>query len=140
VDWEGCVWPEGEKADRRRILAALRAVVEPDPKDWSDPQTMVQVAVGNPHRGSLYPAAVPMTDLLLLIAREYPGRPRAVALNVLEDWWGLFEVEPKSEAGVIPAIVERITAARPFLESIPDAEDLLEEMTRDWTGEAPPSS
>lgn len=51
-------------------------------------------AVGNDHRGTLYPAAVPAVHVLLKVIRDLPGKPRIEALGVLLDWWGCFAPEP----------------------------------------------
>ncbi|GAA4605053.1 hypothetical protein BJY16_005234 [Actinoplanes octamycinicus] len=127
VRWAAFPWPESRAGNEKNILAALRAVLAPNPKDWSDAGTMVRCAVGNDHRGSLYPAALAMVDILLFIAREYPGEPRCVALSVVADWWGGYEpehgFESFAEAGgatvaVIPAIVQKMTDAIPLLQTI----------------------
>lgn len=93
VDWAAFPWPEPGDGNRRHILGALRAVVEPHPKDWTDAGTLVRSAVGNDHRGTIYPAAVAMTEQLLIVARDYPGDPRCVALGVLDQWWSGFQPE-----------------------------------------------
>ncbi|RSN60636.1 hypothetical protein DMH01_15190 [Amycolatopsis sp. WAC 04182] len=51
-------------------------------------------AVGNDHRGTLYPAAVPAVSVLLKVIRHLPGKPRIEALGVLLDWWGCFAPKP----------------------------------------------
>lgn len=121
VDWAAFPWPHPGDYDRKLILAALRAV---EHGDRPDPATLVRGAVGNDHRGTIYPAAVAMTEQLLAIAEHHPGRPRLVALTVLEDWWGGYEPEHGLHAyddaggtrrGVIPEIARRVTAASGLL-------------------------
>src|SRR4051794_14408826 len=73
VDWAAFPWPDPATYDRRRILGALRAVIVPHPMDWADAGTLVRCAVGNDHRGTLYPAAVAMAEKLLMVAERYPG-------------------------------------------------------------------
>lgn len=125
--WAAFPWPDPRDHDEVRILAALRAVMEPARKDWSDAGTLVRFAVGNDHRGTIYPAAVAMADVLLFIAKEYPGTPRHVALSVLDDWWGGYEPEDGFESfvdtdgariAIIPAIVRQLTDATDLLNHI----------------------
>ena len=127
VDWAAFPWPDPGDYDRRKILSALRAVVAPHPKDWTDAGTLVRFAVGNDHRGTVYPAAVAMAEKLLMVAESYPGHPQWVALAVLEAWWGGYEPEvgfssyvdaDGSRLGVIPEIARRITGAAPLLTRI----------------------
>jgi hypothetical protein len=117
VDWAAFPWPEPASYHRPRILAALRAVVEPRRKDWSDPVTIVEYTVGNGHAGTVYPAALAMTGQLLAVAESYPGEPRRRALRVLADWWGGYLAEPGLESFVddsgvrivlLPALAGRI--------------------------------
>lgn len=92
-----------------------------------DPGHAVRSAVGNDHAGTLYPAAVIGTDVLLDIIARYPGPPRNIALGVLLDWWGCFQPEPGFESyidqvgqtvHVIPAIVRRVRLAVGTLQGI----------------------
>ncbi|MEV4399582.1 hypothetical protein [Nonomuraea sp. NPDC049607] len=85
-----------------------------------DPGHAIRSAIGNDHAGTLYPAAVIGTDVLLDIIVRYPGPPRKIALAVLLDWWGCFQPEPGFESytdqggqtvHVIPAIVQRVRLA-----------------------------
>jgi hypothetical protein len=133
VEWAAFPWPDPGTYDRRQILSALRAVVAPHPKDWADAGTLVRLAVGNDHRGTVYPAAVAMTEKLLTVAESYPGDPRWVALTVLESWWGGYETEvgftsyvgaDGSRLGVIPEIARRIVDAAALLTRI--AEEVSE--------------
>jgi hypothetical protein len=127
VRWAAFPWPDTRADNEEHILAALRAVMKPSRKDWSDAGTLVRFSVGNDHRGSIYPAAVAMTEILLFIAREYTGEPRRVALSVLEDWWGGYEPEGGFESfvngdgariPVIPAIMRQIIGATSLLNDI----------------------
>lgn len=140
VDWAAFPWPEPGDYDRRQILSALRAVIRPDPADWSDPGTLVRFAVGNDHRGTVYPAAVAMTDVLLKIAAACPGEPRRVALDVLEAWWSGFEPEhgfasyvdaAGHRVAVLPEIARRVTAATDLLTGI-EARALLTVIPLGW--------
>jgi hypothetical protein len=130
VDWAAFPWPDPPGCDKRKILAALRAVIAPSPKDWTDAATLVRFSVGNDHGGIVYPGAVAMTEKLLVIAESYPGQPQWVALVVLESWWGGYEPETGFSSyvdadgrrlGVIPEIARRITDAAGLLTRI--AED-----------------
>ncbi|MFI0411378.1 hypothetical protein [Actinomadura sp. 3N508] len=85
--------------------------------------------VGNDHGGTLYPAAVMAVERLLEIVRDVPGPPRELALNIILDWWGTFQAEPGFEEfelpdgtvmQTVPAIMERVSAARPMLQAIVD--------------------
>ncbi|MFI6789979.1 hypothetical protein ACIBG4_21915 [Nonomuraea sp. NPDC050383] len=106
-----------------------------------DPGHAVRSAVGNDHAGTLYPAAVIGTDVLLDIIARHPGRPRNVALGVLLDWWGCFQPEPGFESyvgqegetvQVIPAIVRRVRLAVGMLQVIAEqdsgARGLIQEL------------
>lgn len=124
VDWAAVPWPDPRDYDRTRILRALRAVAQPHRNDWTDAATMVRCVVGNDHRGTIYPAAVAMTEQLLTIVDSYPGSPRSVALAVLEHWWSGYEPESGFESyvdargvrvGVIPEVARRITQAAALL-------------------------
>lgn len=103
----------------------------------------VRSAVGNDHAGTLYPAAVAGTDVLLEIIAKHPGPPRNAALGVLLDWWGCFQPEPGFESytdqkgqtiDVIEAIVERVRQAvdplRVIAEQDPNARGLIRELIR----------
>ncbi|MGV9382067.1 hypothetical protein ACWDRB_40085 [Nonomuraea sp. NPDC003707] len=103
----------------------------------------VRSVVGNDHAGTLYPAAVAGTDVLLEIIVKHPGPPRQAALCVLLDWWGCFQPEPGFEAytgqqgetiDVIAAIVERVGQAtgalRMIAERDPNTRGLIRELIR----------
>lgn len=136
VDWAAFPWPEPGDDNPAQIRSALRAVVEPHRKDWADPATMVRFAVGNDHRGTVYPAAVAMTGQLLMIIENHRRGPRWWALAVLESWFGGYEPETGFESyadasgariAVIPELERRIRAADGMLtrvaadESDPDS-------------------
>jgi hypothetical protein len=138
VDWASFPWPEPGTYDRAAILRALRAVMSPHPRDWSDPATMVRFAVGNDHRGTVYPAAVAMTSQLLTIAADFPGDPRQVALCILDEWWSGYEPETGFESypdadgtrvAVIPEMARRIAGATDLLTRIATRSPTLAEAT-----------
>ena len=138
VDWASFPWPAPATYDRKAILRSLRAVMAPHPRDWSDPATMVRVAVGNDHRGTVYPAAVAMTEQLLTIVKDYPGDPRQVALCVLDDWWSGYEPEQGFESyltpngtrvAVLPEIARQVTDATDLLTQIATQSPIPEEAT-----------
>jgi hypothetical protein len=127
VDWAAFPWPPPGDVDRARILAALRAVVDATPATWNEAATMVRFAVGNEHRGTVYPAAVAMTEQLLAVAERYPGTARWVALSVLEAWWSGYGPETRLASyvdargvrvAVLPEIERRIAAATGLLTMI----------------------
>jgi hypothetical protein len=106
--------------------------------------------VGNDHAGTLYPAAVAGTDVLLEIITEHPGLPRQTALCVLLDWWGCIQPEPGYESytdhegetiDVITAIVERVRQAVGTPQTIAEqdsnarglARELLRAQGQGWT-------
>ncbi|GAA3149187.1 hypothetical protein [Nonomuraea roseoviolacea] len=110
----------------------------------------IRSALGNDHAGTLYPAAVAGTDLLLEVIADHPGLPRRIALCVLLDWWGCFQPEPGFESytgqegetiDVIAAIVERVGRAAGTLRAIaerdPDTRGLIRELitahSHGWT-------
>jgi hypothetical protein len=134
VDWDAIPWPEPGGCDRRRILQALRAVVEPHRRDWNDPITMMEYTVGNGHSGTVYPAALAMIGQLLIVVEHYPGLPRQTALQILADWWGGYAPERGLESYVdrsgtrialLPAMAQRIADAAGLfahiVESDPDS-------------------
>lgn len=103
----------------------------------------IRSAVGSDHAGTLYPAAVAGTDVLLEIIAKHPGPPRNAALGVLLDWWGTFQPEPGFESYidqkgeriyVIAAIVERVRQAvdplRAIAEQDSNARGLIRELIR----------
>jgi hypothetical protein len=127
VDWAAFPWPRPDDCDVPKILNALRAVVDARPTDWDQAARMVRFAVGNEHRGTVYPAAVAMTEQLLAVAARYPGTPRWVALGVLESWWSGYGPEPGLATyfdadgiwvGVLWEIQRRIAGASELLASI----------------------
>ncbi|MFE5567396.1 hypothetical protein ACFQ68_20595 [Amycolatopsis japonica] len=86
-------------------------------------------AVGNDHRGTLYPAAVPAVSVLLKVIRDLPGKPRIEALGVLLDWWGCFAPEPGyariqddegRPVGVTEAVERQIRNAAAVLRTVAD--------------------
>ena len=146
VDWAsipGPVWYRPEDVPR-----AFRDVIR---ATWKDREAGHDIysAVGNDHAGTLYPAAVLGTDVLLHIIAAGPGMPRNTALAVLLDWWGGFTPEPGWEtytdpAGqrveIIPAIIGRVAASADVLRKIAEEDTqarglvraLLRGLSRGW--------
>ncbi|MFD8532443.1 hypothetical protein ACFV0L_34010 [Streptosporangium canum] len=62
----------------------------------------LRYAVTNDHAGTLYPAAVPATGVLLRSIDKRLGAPRQEALNTLLDWWGWLS-EPGFETYADPS-------------------------------------
>lgn len=127
VNWAAFPWPRPEDCDLERILGALRAVVDARPTDGADAATKVRFAVGSEYRATVWPAAVAMTEQLLIVARAYPGTPRWVALSVLESWWGGYGPEPRlatyvddtgASVGVLWEIQRRVGGAAGLLTQI----------------------
>jgi hypothetical protein len=148
VDWAAVPGPAWYRPDtvEQAFAGLLRASLRDE-----DYGGGVRSAVGNDHAGTLYPAAVAATEVLLGIIAERPDGPRRAALSVLLDWWGVFHPEPGFEAftdtdgrtvHVVPAIVERIRQAAPVLEEVaahdPGNRRLVRELTaalgRGWSG------
>lgn len=130
---------------------AFRALIR---TTWGgeDPGRGIRSAVGNDHGGTLYPAAVAGTGVLLHIIIDCPGAPRNAALCVLLDWWGCFQPEPGFEAytdqngnrvEVIPAIMRQVGQAADTLRVIAEHDtqarglirELLRSLDRGWTVE-----
>ncbi|RSN19900.1 hypothetical protein DL990_40755 [Amycolatopsis sp. WAC 01416] len=93
-------------------------------------------AVGNDHRGTLYPAAVPAVSVLLRVIRDLPGKPRIEALGVLLDWWGCFAPEPgyastQDDDGLPVEVTE--AAER----QIRTSADVLRTVAGDWSDGSP---
>lgn len=95
VDWSAIPGPPEYRPDQ--VMRAFRALLNPSAEDWSDAGHMMRVAVGSDCGGTIYPAAVEATLAMLEIIAGYPGRPRAVALGVLLDWWAGFDPHPGYE-------------------------------------------
>jgi hypothetical protein len=81
-------------------------------------------AVSNDHAGTLYPAAVPATAVLLEVIAAHPGPARQEALDTLLDWWGCFTDDPGFEVyddpergpvGVCEGVTKRVRSAEALL-------------------------
>jgi hypothetical protein len=93
--WPAIPGPPEYRPDH--VVRAFQALLHPAAEDWSDAGTMMRFAVGNDCGGSIYPAAVEATRVMLDLIAAYPGEPRTVALYVLLDWWAGFDPEPGYE-------------------------------------------
>ncbi|MEV4890607.1 hypothetical protein AB0K48_14555 [Nonomuraea sp. NPDC055795] len=143
VDWAAIPGPEWYQPETvPEAFAALRGDREQG--------AHIRSVIGNDHAGTLYPAAVAGTDILLEIIAEHPGPPRQTALCVLLDWWGCFQPEPGFETfidpegetvDVIAAIVERVGRAAGTLRVIAKRDsharglilELLRAQSQGWT-------
>ena len=93
VDWSavpGPVWYRPEAA--ARAVEQLAASKTPDGAALAIGRLYDAVCVDG--AGTLWPAAVPAVGLLLKVVRDWPGKPRIEALDVLLDWWGCFQAAP----------------------------------------------
>ncbi|MFI6389314.1 hypothetical protein [Nonomuraea sp. NPDC050540] len=143
VDWAAIPGPEWYRPEAvPEAFAALRGDREQG--------THIRSVIGNDHAGTLYPAVVAGTDVLLGIIAEHPGPARQTALCVMLDWWGCFQPEPGFETfigaegesvDVIAAIVERVGRAAGTLRVIAERDsnarslirELLKAQSQGWT-------
>ena len=93
-------------------------------------------AVGNDHAGTLYPAAVPATGILIEVVRDMPGKPRSEVLGVLLDWWGCFAPEPGYAVyqGADGLPVDLLDAVE---RQVRDATGVLRDVAEDWSDGSP---
>ena len=84
----------------------------------------IRSLAGNDHAGTLYPAAVYVTRVLLCIIGRSTGASRGVATNLLLDWWGVFSPESGYEVfnaldgqrvGLIKSLVDTVLDGREAL-------------------------
>lgn len=88
----------------------------------------LRYAVTNDHAGTLYPAAVPATGVLLWAIDERPGGPWQEALNALLDWWGCvpepgfetYENPVTGSVGLVEGIMSRVRDATDTLRRVAD--------------------
>ncbi|MGC5009839.1 hypothetical protein ACLQ2R_03645 [Streptosporangium sp. DT93] len=121
----GPAWYRPEAAQ-----AAMEALAQSaDSRQAARALADLRYAVTNDHAGTLCPAAVPATSVLLEAIGERPGRPRQEALNALLDWWGCFHPEPGFETyedplagavGLVGGIVGRVRGATDILRRVAD--------------------
>ncbi|MBE3016342.1 hypothetical protein IL992_45460 [Microbispora sp. NEAU-D428] len=149
VDWAAIPGPKWYSP--QCVAEAFRALMR---TTWADQDrgSGIRSAVGNDHAGTLYPAAVAGTDVLLHIISTCPGAPRNAALCVLLDWWGCFQPEPGFEAytdqdghrvEIIPAIMQRVEQAADTMRVIAEHDtrarglvrELLRSLNRGWVVE-----
>ncbi|GGK61963.1 hypothetical protein Ppa06_60860 [Planomonospora parontospora subsp. parontospora] len=93
----------------------------------------LRYAVTNDHAGTLYPAAVPATSVLLEAIGERPGPPRQEALNALLDWWGCFHPEPGFGTYVDPS-AGSVGLIEGIMRCVRDATDMLHRVADDPSG------
>lgn len=146
VDWAAIPGPRWYRPET--VADAFTALLR-STRDDLDRGGGIRSAVGNDHAGTLYPAAVAGTDVLLEVVTEHPGLPRQTALCVLLDWWGCFQPEPGYESftdhegetiDVITAIVARVEQAVGTLKTIAEqdsnarglARELLRAQSQGW--------
>ncbi|MFF4416667.1 hypothetical protein ACFYY8_29440 [Streptosporangium sp. NPDC001559] len=127
VDWSripGPRWYHPENAQAAVEALARSASAQQAARALAD----LRYAVTNDHAGTLYPAAVPATGVLLRAIDERPGAPRQEALNALLDWWGCFP-EPGFETyedpltgsvGLVEGIMSRVHHATNVLRHVAD--------------------
>ncbi|MET8864359.1 hypothetical protein ABZW11_15580 [Nonomuraea sp. NPDC004580] len=124
VDWAAIPGPRWYQPET--VADAFTALLRGAGNDLNS-GSGIRSTLGNDHAGTLYPAAVAGTDVLLKIVTEHPGVPRQAALWVLLDWWGCFLPEPGYEVytgrdgntiDVIAAIIERVRQTVETLEAI----------------------
>jgi hypothetical protein len=140
IDWAALPGPRWYRPEA--VAEAFANLLTTTPNDL-DQGGGIRSAVGNDHAGTLYPAAVTGTDVLLEIIANHPGPPRNTALGVLLDWWGCFQPEPGFESYtdqkgetiyVIAAIVGRVRQAVGLLQVIAEqdsnARGLIRELIR----------
>jgi hypothetical protein len=151
VDFDGVRWaaiPGPVDYRPNRVPEALRKV-STAARGELDYDGDISFAVGNDHRGTLYPASVPAVAFLLEIIAVRPGPPRQVALLVLLTWWGMFQPDPEygSYTGddgrvvdIVTGVMEQVAASVELLRRI-GAEDtqarglvreLLAALDRGW--------
>ncbi|MEU1737626.1 hypothetical protein [Streptosporangium sp. NPDC020145] len=93
----------------------------------------LRYAVTNDHAGTLYPAAVPATGVLLRAIDERPGAPRQEALNALLDWWGCLP-EPGFETYENP-LSGSVGLVEGIMSHVRDATDILRRVADDRSGD-----
>jgi RimJ/RimL family protein N-acetyltransferase len=102
VDWHRIPGPPGYEPGKASEAAdALASATSPRlaAKAVSD----LRFAVCDDQRGTLYPAAVPATAILLRVINSVPGEPRTQAFTALLHWWGRYEPQPGFEVYHDPA-------------------------------------
>ncbi|MFI9556181.1 hypothetical protein [Nonomuraea endophytica] len=147
MDWAAIPGPKWYQPE---TVAEAFAALQRSTHDGPDQGARIRSTVGNDHAGTLYPAAVAGTDVLLEIITDCPGPPRQAALCVLLYWWGCFQPEPGYESytdqqgetiEVIPAIVERVGQAVGTLQLIAEQDsnaralirELITAQNQGWT-------
>ncbi|MCG5216925.1 hypothetical protein [Streptosporangium sp. KLBMP 9127] len=153
VEWAAIPGPRWYQPET--VTAAFADLAKAIHSD-TDQGAGVRSAVGNDHAGTLYPAAVTGTDVLLGIISDRTGPPRDIALSILLDWWGCFQPEPGFESymdpagqtvDLIPAIVQRVEQAAETLQAIAEQDtnargavrELVRLMNQGWTVAVQPS-
>lgn len=93
VAWEEFAGPTDYRPRAAEQAAAVLANDEVSPERHARAVGELCGAVSNDHAGTLFPAAVPATSVLVQAATRHPGLPREEALATLIDWCD-FEPEP----------------------------------------------
>lgn len=128
IDWSAIPGPPEYRPDT--VATAFRALLAPHTDDRADPATMMRFAVGNDHRGTIYPAAVAATAAMLDIIKVRPDRPRHTALGILLDWWASFDPEPGYEE-YLDAAGERVDVVAAIRRTVLGATHMLEQVQKD---------
>ncbi|GAA3122245.1 hypothetical protein GCM10010466_11400 [Planomonospora alba] len=131
VDWARMTGPPWY------LPEAARAAMERLARSVADQQAAraladLRCAVTNDHAGTLYPAAVPATDVFLQAIGERPGPPRQEALDALLDWWG-WSPEEGSETYEDP-LTGSVGLAEGLMGRVRDAADMLRRVADDPSG------
>ncbi|GGQ25265.1 hypothetical protein [Streptosporangium pseudovulgare] len=132
ADWDrvpGPTWYHPETA-RAAVETLARSA---DPQQAARALADLRYAVTNDHAGTLYPAAVPATSVLLEAIEERPGPPRQEALDALLDWWGCFHPEPGFETYEDP-LTGTADLIEGIMRSVRDAVDMLHRVADDPLG------
>jgi RimJ/RimL family protein N-acetyltransferase len=123
VDWHRIPGPP-RYAPREANRAAAALANATSPRQAAKAVSDLRFAVCDDQRGTLHPAAVPATGILLRVINSAPGEPRTQAFTALLHWWGRFRPQPGFEvyddpatgpALIVDAIVRQVREAAPML-------------------------
>lgn len=133
VSWEQIPGPDGYLPARARE-AVDRLAAATSPEQAGRAVADLRFAVSNDHRGTLYPAAVPTTAVLLEAIDAMPGSPRMEALNALRDWWGTFGPESGCEVYQDPRGGRAEEVIDGIMRRVRDAAAMLYRVSREPSG------